>query len=118
LVEHFELEADAGRRAARRGPRGAWASPSGGPSTSPDTRWAKYGRRAGSTVLRTLGASTIEKSTVSAAIAAPEPEPAMAHSPDALACSIDAMRNGEECEAANERPRHAVVIPRGDAGRP
>ena len=35
--------------------------------------------------LRTLGASTIEKTTVTAEAAA--------------ACSIEAMRNGEECEA-------------------
>jgi ribonucleoside-diphosphate reductase alpha chain len=35
--------------------------------------------------LRTLGASSIEKATVAA--------------PAALACSIEAMRNGEECEA-------------------
>jgi ribonucleoside-diphosphate reductase alpha chain len=43
--------------------------------------------------LRTLGASAIEKATVAApaAVAAPTPE--------ALACSIEAMRNGEECEA-------------------
>ena len=37
--------------------------------------------------LRTLGASTIEKTTVAA------------ETPDAVACSIEAMRNGEECEA-------------------
>jgi ribonucleoside-diphosphate reductase alpha chain len=37
--------------------------------------------------LRTLGASTIEKTTVAA------------EAPDAVACSIEAMRNGEECEA-------------------
>jgi ribonucleoside-diphosphate reductase alpha chain len=38
--------------------------------------------------LRTLGASAIEKATVAAAV------------PDAVqACSIEAMRNGEECEA-------------------
>ena len=37
--------------------------------------------------LRTLGASTIEKATVAA------------EAPDAVACSIEAMRNGEECEA-------------------
>jgi ribonucleoside-diphosphate reductase alpha chain len=37
--------------------------------------------------LRTLGASTIEKTTVAAEV------------PDAVACSIEAMRNGEECEA-------------------
>ena len=42
--------------------------------------------------LRTLGASTIEKATVSAAAAVPEPEPVL----DAVACSI---LNGEECEA-------------------
>ncbi|MDO8187596.1 ribonucleoside-diphosphate reductase subunit alpha [Conexibacter sp. JD483] len=45
--------------------------------------------------LRTLGASAIEKATVAA--------PALAEAPvqdaAALACSIEAMRNGEECEA-------------------
>ncbi|HZO37487.1 MAG TPA: ribonucleoside-diphosphate reductase subunit alpha [Solirubrobacteraceae bacterium] len=41
--------------------------------------------------LRTLGASVIEKSTVAAVAAEPTPEQ--------LACSIEAMRNGEECEA-------------------
>lgn len=40
--------------------------------------------------LRTLGASAIDKATVAAAVEVPEP---------ALACSIEAMRNGEECEA-------------------
>jgi ribonucleoside-diphosphate reductase alpha chain len=43
--------------------------------------------------LRTLGASAIEKATVSAAASVPEPDAA------AVACSIEAMRNGEECEA-------------------
>lgn len=48
--------------------------------------------------LRTMGASGIEKATVRAtSVAAPaiagEPSPAQ------LACSIEAMRNGEECEA-------------------
>jgi ribonucleoside-diphosphate reductase alpha chain len=49
--------------------------------------------------LRTLGASAIEKSTVAvpAAVAGPAPEPAM--TAEQLACSIEAMRNGEECEA-------------------
>ena len=45
--------------------------------------------------LRTLGASTIEKATVAAPAAVAEPAGAAA----ALACSIEAMRNGEECEA-------------------
>ncbi|MBN8866587.1 MAG: ribonucleoside-diphosphate reductase subunit alpha [Solirubrobacterales bacterium] len=52
--------------------------------------------------LRTLGASTIEKSTVSKSAAKPEPEAAMgdtALSPEQMACSIEAARNGEECEA-------------------
>jgi ribonucleoside-diphosphate reductase alpha chain len=41
--------------------------------------------------LRTLGASAIEKSTVSAeSVAMVDP---------AVACSIEAQRNGEECEA-------------------
>jgi ribonucleoside-diphosphate reductase alpha chain len=39
--------------------------------------------------LRTLGASAIEKATVSAAASVPE----------AAACSLEAMRSGEECEA-------------------
>ncbi len=43
--------------------------------------------------LRTLGASTIEKATV----AAPAQEPSGAA--EALACSIDAVRTGGECEA-------------------
>jgi ribonucleoside-diphosphate reductase alpha chain len=43
--------------------------------------------------LRTLGASGIEKATVAgAAVAAPE-----ADAP--AACSIEAMRTGQECEA-------------------
>ena len=45
--------------------------------------------------LRTLGASNIEKATVAAPAAVAEPSGAAA----ALACSIEAMRNGEECEA-------------------
>lgn len=50
--------------------------------------------------LRTLGASSIEKATV----AAPAREAVgvgaeAAPSAEALACSIEAMRNGEECEA-------------------
>ena len=47
--------------------------------------------------LRTLGASQIEKATVTmpaSAQAAPEPSPEAAQ-----ACSIDAMINGTECEA-------------------
>ncbi|HET6508054.1 MAG TPA: ribonucleoside-diphosphate reductase subunit alpha [Baekduia sp.] len=66
--------------------------------------------------LRTLGASTIEKSTVAAPARAVAPEPAAvaaaappasaAPAPDAdgftpeqIACSIEAQRNGVECEA-------------------
>jgi ribonucleoside-diphosphate reductase alpha chain len=52
--------------------------------------------------LRTLGASTIEKSTVEAVAAEPTPTPvAVLAKPTAgqLACSIEAMRDGEECEA-------------------
>jgi ribonucleoside-diphosphate reductase alpha chain len=57
--------------------------------------------------LRTLGASSIEKATVSARAATPEPEPVTAAialaattSPiDAVSCSIEAMLNGVECEA-------------------
>jgi ribonucleoside-diphosphate reductase alpha chain len=48
--------------------------------------------------LRTLGASAIEKATVAAPAAASAPEPA-APEPAAPACSIEAMRNGEACEA-------------------
>lgn len=44
--------------------------------------------------LRTLGASAIEKATVAAPARVAEPIGAAA-----LACSIEAMRNGEECEA-------------------
>jgi ribonucleoside-diphosphate reductase alpha chain len=44
--------------------------------------------------LRTLGASTIEKATVAAPTTVAEPVSAAA-----MACSIEAMRNGEECEA-------------------
>jgi ribonucleoside-diphosphate reductase alpha chain len=42
--------------------------------------------------LRTLGASNIEKATVSLKKAEPTPE-------EKMACSIEAMRNGGECEA-------------------
>jgi ribonucleoside-diphosphate reductase alpha chain len=45
--------------------------------------------------LRTLGASTIEKATVQAAVSLPAPTPAA----DALACSIEATMRGEDCEA-------------------
>jgi ribonucleoside-diphosphate reductase alpha chain len=45
--------------------------------------------------LRTLGASTIEKATVQAAVTVPAP----AASAEALACSIEAAMRGEECEA-------------------
>jgi len=48
--------------------------------------------------LRTLGASTIEKSTVSIAAATPAPQ-AVASTPEQAACSIEAQRNGEQCEA-------------------
>lgn len=47
--------------------------------------------------LRTLGASSIEKATVGRAAAVAEPAPVTDAA--ALACSIEAMRNGEECEA-------------------
>ena len=43
--------------------------------------------------LRTLGASTIEKSTVSVAAVVPD------FTAEQVACSIEAQRNGEECEA-------------------
>jgi ribonucleoside-diphosphate reductase alpha chain len=43
--------------------------------------------------LRTLGASTIEKSTVAAVAVAPVDDAS------ALSCSIEAARNGGECEA-------------------
>ncbi|MBJ7470433.1 MAG: ribonucleoside-diphosphate reductase subunit alpha [Solirubrobacteraceae bacterium] len=52
--------------------------------------------------LRTLGASSIEKATVGkVAVAEPHPETALAGVALAAqqACSIEAMRNGEECEA-------------------
>lgn len=52
--------------------------------------------------LRTLGASSIEKSTIAVSAATPEPEEAMgdtALTPAPVACSIEAARNGEECEA-------------------
>jgi ribonucleoside-diphosphate reductase alpha chain len=48
--------------------------------------------------LRTLGASSIEKATIAAPAAATQPDPAQ-REPDPVACSIEAMRNGEECEA-------------------
>jgi ribonucleoside-diphosphate reductase alpha chain len=48
--------------------------------------------------LRTLGASGIEKSTVTARRFATDPATATATAAQA-ACSIEAMRNGEECEA-------------------
>jgi len=48
--------------------------------------------------LRTLGASSIEKATVAAPAAAARPAAAVAE-PAQLACSIEAMRNGGECEA-------------------
>jgi ribonucleoside-diphosphate reductase alpha chain len=51
--------------------------------------------------LRTLGASSIEKSTVQAAAAVSQPAP-IEPSPTSAAveaCSINAMRTGEECEA-------------------
>ncbi|MEM1043953.1 MAG: ribonucleoside-diphosphate reductase subunit alpha, partial [Bacteroidota bacterium] len=46
--------------------------------------------------LRTLGASQIEKATVAMPASAAEPSP---EAVVAQACSIDAMINGEECEA-------------------
>ena len=46
--------------------------------------------------LRTLGASQIEKATVTMPASAAEPSPEAAA---AQACSIDAMINGTECEA-------------------
>ena len=52
--------------------------------------------------LRTLGASNIEKATVSIKMRATEEQPAAKKTfteAEALACSIEAMRNGEECEA-------------------
>jgi ribonucleoside-diphosphate reductase alpha chain len=49
--------------------------------------------------LRTLGASTIEKATVSAVAEVPEPAAVVEPSLAAAACSIEAMLNGEECEA-------------------
>jgi ribonucleoside-diphosphate reductase alpha chain len=58
--------------------------------------------------LRTLGASTIEKATVSAVAEVPEPVAAavavaavarVEPSLEAAACSLEAMMNGEECEA-------------------
>jgi ribonucleoside-diphosphate reductase alpha chain len=48
--------------------------------------------------LRTLGASTIEKATVSAADLATAPPPVAARA-DGAACAIDAAARGEECEA-------------------
>jgi ribonucleoside-diphosphate reductase alpha chain len=51
--------------------------------------------------LRTLGASAIEKATVAAVAPAQQPVPAgePALTAEALACSIEAMRTGGECEA-------------------
>jgi ribonucleoside-diphosphate reductase alpha chain len=55
--------------------------------------------------LRTLGASTIEKATVTARAAAAEPVALAAALPagevplDPISCSIEAMRTGGECEA-------------------
>ena len=54
--------------------------------------------------LRTLGASSIEKATVStersdAAPAAWAAAPAAISAVAAISCAIDAARNGEECEA-------------------
>ncbi len=55
--------------------------------------------------LRTLGASSIEKATVAVTVPAEQPtsaEPTAEQPPataDALACSIEAMRIGKECEA-------------------
>jgi len=57
--------------------------------------------------LRTLGASSIEKSSVVASAVAPAPQPAEAPVAvvgadiqlDPAACSIEAVRNGGECEA-------------------
>jgi ribonucleoside-diphosphate reductase alpha chain len=49
--------------------------------------------------LRTLGASTIEKATVAAAVSAPAAAEEQSAAAEVLACSIEAMRTGEECEA-------------------
>ncbi len=53
--------------------------------------------------LRTLGASNIEKATVSLKMRATDDTPSAPKKAvteeEALACSIEAMRNGEECEA-------------------
>jgi ribonucleoside-diphosphate reductase alpha chain len=49
--------------------------------------------------LRTMGASGIEKATVSAPVAATEPTPAPPTPAEAQACSIEAARNGGVCEA-------------------
>ena len=50
--------------------------------------------------LRTLGASSIEKATVSLKKAAqPAPTNRVYSEAEKVACSIEAMRNGEECEA-------------------
>lgn len=54
--------------------------------------------------LRTLGASAIEKSTISAAkekrgIVAAQPTRREYTEQEKLSCSLEAMRNGEECEA-------------------
>ena len=50
--------------------------------------------------LRTLGASSIEKSTVSASRFQSSPTTeADGRTAEQVACSIEAMRSGEECEA-------------------
>jgi ribonucleoside-diphosphate reductase alpha chain len=49
--------------------------------------------------LRTMGASAIEKATVSAPVAAAEPTPAEPTPEEVQACSIEAARNGGVCEA-------------------
>ena len=48
--------------------------------------------------LRTLGASSIEKATVQAAVPVAVPAPVVS-AEAAAACSIDAAARGEECEA-------------------
>jgi ribonucleoside-diphosphate reductase alpha chain len=49
--------------------------------------------------LRTMGASAIEKATVSAPVVATEPTPAAPTPEEVQACSIEAARNGGVCEA-------------------
>jgi ribonucleoside-diphosphate reductase alpha chain len=49
--------------------------------------------------LRTLGASSIEKSSVTASSLQPRPTATADKTPEQVACSIEAMRSGEECEA-------------------